>query len=72
MTKTVEEIKQDLASMEQESKALRHELFRIVWSMRGGISIDQAYMLCIEDREIISKILEENIQLTKESQIPFI
>jgi len=39
--------------------------------MRGGVTIDEAYALSIEDREIISKVIEENLETTKKSGLPF-
>jgi len=56
---------------ERDSKALKDLLFRICWYMRGSISISEAYLLCPEDREIIAKIIEENLEITKTSQMPF-
>jgi hypothetical protein len=40
--------------------------------MRGGISLDQAYMLCQKDMEIISGIVKENIDNSKKSGMPLI
>ena len=39
--------------------------------MRGGLSFTEAYMLDLQDREIISKIVEENLEVAKESGMPF-
>ncbi len=39
--------------------------------MRGAMSIDEAYALSYEDREIISKLIEENLETTKKSGLPF-
>lgn len=39
--------------------------------MRGGLSFTEAYMLDYQDREIISKIVEENLEVAKESGMPF-
>lgn len=39
--------------------------------MRGGLSYEEAFYLGPEDREIISKIVEENIEITKKTQLPF-
>lgn len=71
MTLDVPEIESEIAKMENESKALKKELFKMSWFMRGGLSFTEAYMLDQQDREIISKIIEENLDLTKSSQMPF-
>ena len=57
--------------MEAESKALRKDLYKMAWFMRGSISIDQAFSMDYEDRAIVSKIIEENLETTKETQLPF-
>jgi hypothetical protein len=56
---------------ERDSKALKEELFRFCWYMRGSLSFTEAYLLTYEDRVIISKIIEENLETTKTSQMPF-
>jgi len=39
--------------------------------MRGSITIDDAFALSYEDREIISNIIKENLETTKKSGLPF-
>lgn len=39
--------------------------------MRGGVTLDEAYYLSYEDKEIIGKIIKENLNVTKESGLPF-
>lgn len=56
---------------ENDSKALKEELFRMCWFMRGGLSFTEAFLLTIEDREIIAKIIEENLETSKTTQMPF-
>ena len=57
--------------MEIEIKAIKDELFRFCWFMRGGLSVSEAYELSPEDREILSKIIADNLDTTKESGLPF-
>lgn len=71
MTLTLDEIQKEIDSLDKESKALREELFRMAWYMRGALSIEQAFMLDINDREIIAGIIKENMEITKESNMPF-
>lgn len=67
----IESINKFVKNLEKDTKALREELFRICWYMRGGINADQAFLLTVEDREIIGKIIEDNLNTTKETQMPF-
>jgi len=71
LTLDIPEIEAEIAKMENESKALKKEIFQMAWYMRGGLSFTEAYMLDLQDREIISKIVEENLEMTKSSQMPF-
>ena len=57
--------------MENETKAIKEDLLRICWFMRGGVSITEAYELDLQDREAISKIIEGNLETTKDSGLPF-
>jgi hypothetical protein len=60
-----------LEELEKESKALRSEALRICWYMRGSITYDDAMQLSNEDREIIGKLINENLETTKKSGMPF-
>ena len=68
---TLNEILQEVKRLEGEQKELKTELTRICWYMRGGITIDEAYSLAYEDRQIIAGIIKENIETTKKSGMPF-
>ncbi len=39
--------------------------------MRGGITLDEAFTLSVEDREIIADIIKDNLETTKKSGLPF-
>jgi len=66
----IDGINQLVDDYDRESKALKEELFRLCWYMRG-MSPAEAYMLSYEDRVIIGKIVEKNLEITKESGQPF-
>ena len=53
------------------TRALKEELLRICWFMRGGIDYNISHMLTIEERNLIGKIVEKNLETTKESGLPF-
>lgn len=67
----LEKINKLVQEFDRDTKALKDELFRICWYMRGSISISESYLLSLEDREIIAKIIEDNLKTTKETQMPF-
>lgn len=39
--------------------------------MRGSISYEDAVMLSFEDREVISKIIKDNLETTEKTRLPF-
>jgi hypothetical protein len=65
------EIEQIVKEMDEDSKALRKELFKMAWYMRGSLSIEEAFMLDIESRMAIAEIIQENLETTKETKLPF-
>lgn len=57
--------------LEQQSKALKEEILRLCWYMRGGLSYDDAMFLSSDERDIISKIVKDNLETAKKSGMPF-
>jgi len=57
--------------LERQSKALKEEILRLCWYMRGGITYDEAMQLSFSEREIINKIVKENLETSKKSGLPF-
>lgn len=56
---------------ERDTKALRAELLKICWYMRGGITISEAFLLTLDDRMLVGQLIEENLNITKDSGLPF-
>ena len=54
-----------------DTKAIKDELFKICWFMRGSVSITESYMLSPDDRELIGALIESNLNVTKESGLNF-
>ena len=57
--------------MEKETKNFKLELSRLVWYMRGGVTLDEMYASGTEDREIFSKLIKENLETAKKTSMPF-
>ena len=57
--------------LEKETKAVKEDILRMCWYMRGSISYEDAMYLSQGERDIISKIIKENIETTKKSGMPF-
>lgn len=72
MTLTLEEIDQVVKEYEKESKALKQEIFRLAWYMRGSMSLEEAFSMDIADRSLIVSIIQENIETSKETGMALI
>ena len=67
------DIEKFLISLDTGAKSFKENLFRISWYMRGGVTVnDLLYLYSYEDREMIGKIIKENIELTEKTQLPLI
>ena len=60
-----------IESYDKQSRAIKNEILRLTWYMRGGIGYEEAMMLCLQEREIISNIIKDNMETTKKSGLPF-
>jgi hypothetical protein len=57
--------------MDKDCQQIRREALKMSWFMRGGISYDQVLTLGIQEREIINELINENLETTKKSGLPF-
>lgn len=57
--------------LEKESKQIKFDLAKLCWFMRGGLSLTEAYDLSVEDREIMSTLVKENLDTAKKTGQPF-
>jgi len=57
--------------MEDSQKELKHELVKICWYMRGGLTYSEANALSPSEREIIAQLVKDNLETTKKSGQPF-
>lgn len=65
------EILKEVEDFENEQKQFKSELFKITWYMRGGVTLEEAYNMSWEDREIVNNIVKDNFETTKKTQLPF-
>ena len=71
MTLENEDIVKLIEGYDKESKALRKNIFKLAWYMRGSMSFDEAFTLGYSDREVLNKVIEENLETAKETGMPF-
>jgi hypothetical protein len=57
--------------MDQEVEALKEEIYRCSWFMRGGVTAENIFSADVRDIEILQKIIKQNLETTKESGLAF-
>ena len=68
-----EQIREIVRKLDNQAKGIKEEVFRISWFMRGGVSSeDLLWKYSVEDREIMSKVIESNVENTKNSKMPLL
>jgi len=60
-----------LEGMEKEVIALKRELLQSCWYMRGGLSYEEASYLSLAERKIIREIIDDNLETSKKTKLPF-
>ena len=71
LSMSIPDILKEVDRLEKESAAFKSELFKLCWYMRGSITIDDAFYMSYEDRVMIGKLIEENLETTKKTGLNF-
>jgi hypothetical protein len=50
---------------------IKRDALKSMWYMRGGLSFAEAMNLSPDERSLISKIIEDNLETTKKTNLPF-
>jgi hypothetical protein len=67
----VDEMKKMADNMWREAKQIKENALKMVWFMRGGVQYEDILNMSREEIQAINKIIEENLETTKKSQMPF-
>lgn len=65
-----DQIVEELRRLDKNCDAIKDELIRLTWWMRGGISYNDAMLLSPKDKEIIVALVKENMEASKKSGTP--
>ena len=57
--------------MQNLQKELKSEILKLCWYMRGGVTITEGFNLSYEERSLIADIIQDNMETTKKSGLPF-
>ena len=53
--------------MDSDIKNLKHELLKICWYMRGGVTYQEALNMDVNERKSVATIVKDNLETTKKS-----
>ena len=56
--------------MDKDARALKKDILKVCWYMRG-MSYNEAMHLSSEERQLIGDIVEENLETSKKTKLPF-
>lgn len=65
------EIEKLVQGYDKDAKAIKEELLKMCWYMRGGLSYSEAHLLTVDERMLIAKLIEENLETTKNTGMAF-
>jgi hypothetical protein len=57
--------------MEKDTKAIKKNAQRIAWYMRGSISYTDVLNMSPSELDSLNELIEENLETTKKTQMPF-
>ena len=57
-------------SHDKEVKAIRADVLKLCWYMRGGLTYEEALNLSWTEREIVSDLVKESLETTKKTGLP--
>jgi hypothetical protein len=60
-----------LNQMEREANELKRQGLKMSWYMRGGATYDDVMNMSHQERQMISELIKDNLETTKNSKLPF-
>lgn len=66
-----EEVVELIDNYEKQVEAIKKEIYRLAWYMRGGFTLNEMFNTSLKERKIISEIVEDNLKTTKDSGLAF-
>ena len=59
--------------MENDTKQIKDDVYRIGWYMRGSFTYDDLmFKISLEDRKILNNFIKENIETVNKTKLPLL
>jgi len=56
---------------EKEVKSIKKNILEMCWHMRGGLTYTEGMNMSVTERQIIAKMVEDHMETTKKSGLPY-
>jgi hypothetical protein len=67
----MDEVMEIVAKYEGDIKSIKKNVLQMCWHMRGGVTYEEIMNMSISERNLIGKIIEEHMETTKKSGLPY-
>lgn len=57
--------------MWKEAMGIKYNAQRLAWYMRGGVDFNDIMNMSTDEIENLNKIIDDNLETTKKSKLPF-
>jgi hypothetical protein len=57
--------------MDQEADSIRKQSIKMAWYMRGGATYEDVLQMSHQERKMVSELIKDNLETTKNSKLPF-
>jgi hypothetical protein len=64
-------VKRLIERYEKDVKDIRKSCLQMSWHLRGGATYEDVLNMSTEEREIINSIIEQHMETTKQSGLPY-
>ena len=71
LTSSPERIMKIVDGYDKEIEAIRQDVLKMCWSMRGGLTYEEALNLSFNERKLVGNVVKDNLETTKKSGLPF-
>ncbi len=71
LTLTPDKVLKLINEYEKDTEEIKKSALSMSWYMRGGVSYEDVLNMSQAERLAISAIIEQNLDTTKKSQLPF-
>ena len=71
LTLAPEDISTMVDRMDQEVKDIKQQSLKMSWYMRGGATYEDMLQMSLQERNLVTDLIKDNLETTKTSKLPF-